>query len=101
MAGLIPKREEKDQSSLTREHYERLYVFTLMWSIGAYLELDDRAKMEEYIRTSEDFKLDLPIIPSDSEATMFEYLVDEKGKLGKKAFFLVYVFYTCLCEGCY
>ncbi|XP_052816057.1 dynein axonemal heavy chain 5-like isoform X6 [Mya arenaria] len=79
LAGLIPKREEKDAQQLTREHYERLYIFTVMWSIGAYLELDDRAKMEEYMRNSEDFKLDLPAIPDGSEATMFEYLVDEKG----------------------
>lgn len=81
LAGLIPKREEKDQTTLTREHYERLYIFTLMWSIGAYLELDDRAKMEEYMRNSEDFKLDMPVIPQESEATMFEYLVDEKGNI--------------------
>jgi len=51
-----------------------------MWSVGAYLELEDRAKMEEFMRTSDDFKLDMPQIPSESEATMFEYLVDEKGK---------------------
>ncbi|XP_052229952.1 dynein axonemal heavy chain 5-like isoform X5 [Dreissena polymorpha] len=80
MAGLIPKREEKDVQQLTRDHYERIYIFTVMWSIGAYLELDDRAKMEEYMRTSPDFKLAMPIIPEDSEATMFEYLVDEKGQ---------------------
>ncbi|WAR12300.1 DYH5-like protein [Mya arenaria] len=66
LAGLIPKREEKDAQQLTREHYERLYIFTVMWSIGAYLELDDRAKMEEYMRNSEDFKLDLPAIPDGS-----------------------------------
>jgi len=80
MAGLIPKREEKDTTQLTREHYERIYIFTVMWSVGAYLELDDRAKIEEYMRSAEDFKLDMPKIPDGSEATMFEYLVDEKGE---------------------
>ena len=79
MAGLIPKREEKDAQALTREHYERLYIFTLMWSIGAFLELDDRAKMEEFMRTTDEFKLDLPVLPTEGEHTMFEYLVDEKG----------------------
>ncbi|XP_053402509.1 dynein axonemal heavy chain 5-like isoform X4 [Mercenaria mercenaria] len=80
MAGLIPKREEKDAQALSREHYERLYIFTLMWSIGAFLELDDRAKMEEFMRNNEEFKLDLPELPAEGEHTMFEYLVDDKGQ---------------------
>lgn len=79
MAGLIPKKEEKDTTQLSREHYERLYVFTLMWSIGAFLELDDRAKLEEYMRSSTEFKIDLPVLPAEGEHTMFEYFVDEKG----------------------
>ena len=35
--------------------------------------------MEDFLRNHEDIKLDLPVIPEGSEATMFEYLVDEKG----------------------
>ena len=50
-----------------------------MWSVGALLELDDRAKMEDYMRNSEDFHLDLPVIPEGKEDTIFEYLVDDKG----------------------
>lgn len=46
LQGLIPQREElgheKDAVILSREHYERLYVFVIMWSVGAFLELDDR-----------------------------------------------------------
>ena len=82
MTGLIPVKEEKDHSSLTRQHYEHLYLFTVMWSVGAFLELDDRAKLEEFIRLSEDFKLDLPDIPQDSDATMFDYFVDNDGEQG-------------------
>ncbi|KAK7114139.1 dynein axonemal heavy chain 5-like isoform X2 [Littorina saxatilis] len=79
MTGLIPVKDDKDHNQMSREHYEHLYVFTCMWSVGAFLELDDRAKMEEFIRSSDDFKLDLPVIPSDSDATMFDYYVDNDG----------------------
>ena len=65
---------------MTRQHFEHLYVFTVMWSVGAFLELDDRAKLEEFIRGSEEFKLDLPEIPSDSDATMFDHFVDNDGE---------------------
>ncbi|KAG7248617.1 hypothetical protein CRUP_006010 [Coryphaenoides rupestris] len=44
---------------------ERLYVFALMWSVGALLELDDRRKMESWMRSN--VQLDLPVIPPDSE----------------------------------
>ena len=52
-----------------------------MWSIGAFLELDDRSKMEAFIRTSEEFSLNLPAIEANSESTMFDYFVDNDGML--------------------
>lgn len=48
-----------------------------MWSVGALLELDDRAKMEEFARAS--FELDLPPIAEGSLDTIFEFLVNEGG----------------------
>lgn len=48
-----------------------------MWSVGALLELDDRAKMEEFARTN--FELDLPPIAEGSQDTIFEFLVSEGG----------------------
>ena len=48
-----------------------------MWSIGALLELDDRAKMEEFTRGN--FELDLPPIDEGSLDTIFEFLVNEAG----------------------
>lgn len=47
-----------------------------MWSVGALLELEDRAKMEAFIKEHES-NLDLP--PLTGDETIFEYLVDEKG----------------------
>ena len=50
-----------------------------MWSIGALLELDNRVKLEAFIR--DQFDLDLPIIEEGSNHTMFEFFVDKEGKL--------------------
>ncbi|BFZ13509.1 hypothetical protein BsWGS_16546 [Bradybaena similaris] len=80
MSGLIPLKEEKEASALPKEVYERTYIFTLMWSIGAFLELDDRARMEEFLRKYDSIKLDLPVIPDGLDATMFDFMVDTDGK---------------------
>lgn len=50
-----------------------------MWSIGALLELDDRARLEKFMRTELDEKLDLPIVDESKSETMFEYFVDNNG----------------------
>lgn len=51
-----------------------------MWSVGALLELDDRKKMEVWLRGNSGFCLNLPNIPSGSEDTMFDYHVSDNGK---------------------
>lgn len=51
----------------------------MMWSFGAFLELDDRKKLEEFLKNNDDFKLDLPVIEQTSEETIFDFYVDEKG----------------------
>ena len=91
LQGLIPTKEEK--SSLSKDHYERLYVFTVMWCIGSFLELDDRAKLEEFIRKGGEVILNLPEIPADSDQAMFDYLVDADGRYNScrvEWFFLVH-----------
>uniref|UniRef100_A0A4W6EPS7 Dynein axonemal heavy chain 5 n=1 Tax=Lates calcarifer TaxID=8187 RepID=A0A4W6EPS7_LATCA len=77
LQGLIPPKEQF--GDLSREHLERLYVFALMWSIGALLELDDRRKMEIWLRGNDSIYLNLPDIPLDSEDTMFDYHVTADG----------------------
>lgn len=78
MNGLLPSKEAKDQ--LQPAHVERLYVFAIMWSIGAFLELDDRAHLQDYIlnNTDANFRLDTPTLTVGSEETIFDYFVHEK-----------------------
>ena len=79
LQGLIPDKEEKDHVQMTNQHYEHLYIFTILWSIGAFLELDDRAKLEEFLRNNTEFSLDLPRA-EDADSVVFDYFVDKNGK---------------------
>ncbi|CAF3537957.1 unnamed protein product [Rotaria sordida] len=76
--GLLLSKEAKDQ--LTVQHIERLYVFAIMWSVGAFLELDDRARLQDYLLNNTDgnFRLNTPPISSINEETIFDYFVHDK-----------------------
>lgn len=56
-----------------------------MWSLGAILELDDRGKMETFMK--EELELDLPDVPDGSYQTIFEFYVSKEG---------IVVVYECL-----
>lgn len=47
-----------------------------MWSIGALLELEDRSKLELFMR--EQFDLELP--DTEAQQTMFEFFVNDTGQ---------------------
>ncbi|XP_071824188.1 dynein axonemal heavy chain 5-like [Apostichopus japonicus] len=79
LEGLIPRKDDKEGGGASPEHLENLYVFAVMWSVGALLELEDRSKLEEFMRTSDEVDVKLPEIPGDSEDTMFDYFVDSDG----------------------
>lgn len=70
---------QEQGGELSREHMERLYVFALMWSVGALLELDDRIKLENWLRRHNNIRLDLPDIPTHSEDTMFDFYITNDG----------------------
>ena len=71
LEGLVSK-----DKTPTAPQLGRYYVFAMMWSLGAMLELYDRKKFEEYL--FEQRLLDLPKIKG--EETIFEYLVGENGE---------------------
>ena len=43
MKGLFDKKEEKQ---LTEEIISKYFIFGIMWSFGALLEIDDRMKLQ-------------------------------------------------------
>lgn len=57
----------------TEKQLERLFIFSVMWSLGAILELDDRAKLEEFA-LAHPSKLDWP--KCQENETIFEYVVN-------------------------
>ncbi|ELK00339.1 Dynein heavy chain 8, axonemal [Pteropus alecto] len=76
LEGLIPSKEEGGVSCV--EHLHKLFVFGLMWSLGALLELESRDKLEAFLRSHES-KLDLPTIPKGTNQTMYEFYVTDYG----------------------
>ncbi|XP_073486924.1 dynein axonemal heavy chain 5-like [Aquarana catesbeiana] len=74
LQGLLSDKEEKQPS---QEHLARLFVFALMWSIGALLELEDRMKMEIFLR-NHSAPLELPAVKGDE--TIFEFVISENGQ---------------------
>uniref|UniRef100_A0AAG5D7L6 AAA+ ATPase domain-containing protein n=1 Tax=Anopheles atroparvus TaxID=41427 RepID=A0AAG5D7L6_ANOAO len=78
--GLLAPQGESDGSPASVDfsdaHVERLFLFSLMWSLGAALELEDREKMGEYI-AKHPSKLKWPKIQPGE--TIFEYVVSVDG----------------------
>ena len=72
LAGLIPIGDEGIQAP--PDTIKKLYVFALMWSQGAVLELDDRERIQEFI-VGHPAKLPTPTMnnPRDS---IFDYMVE-------------------------
>ncbi|KAH9487618.1 Dynein heavy chain 8, axonemal, partial [Bulinus truncatus] len=76
LEGLIPASVE-ERKNMSSNHMEHLFIFALMWSLGALLELDDRNKLQEFLLKHKS-KLDFPKITGDE--TIFEYLVAGDGR---------------------
>jgi dynein heavy chain len=74
LSGLLPPKDSRE--TLPRSHLEKIYVFALMWSFGAFLELDERKKLQEFLTHNDDFKLSVPYISSTNESdTIYDFYV--------------------------
>ncbi|XP_076759064.1 dynein heavy chain 8, axonemal kl-3 [Xylocopa sonorina] len=62
--------------TLTDHHVEKIFLFSLMWSLGAVLELEERNALEEFLLSHES-KCNWPKCKEDE--TIFEYLVADDG----------------------
>lgn len=71
---------------VARQQLERLYVFSVVWSIGAFLEKEDRAKLDKYL-TTHFSHLALPPRKTNSEETIFDFVVGTDGQ-----FWLIFLF---------
>ncbi|XP_078222058.1 dynein axonemal heavy chain 5 isoform X3 [Callithrix jacchus] len=76
LQGLIPPKEQGGEVS--RAHLGRLFVFALLWSAGAALELDGRRRLELWLRARLAGTLELPP-PAGPGDTAFDYFVAPDG----------------------
>ncbi|XP_026672559.1 dynein heavy chain 8, axonemal-like [Ceratina calcarata] len=71
--GLLDVGKDK---VLSEYHLERAFLFAMMWSLGAALELEERGALQEFVLGHES-KLHWPKCHEDE--TIFEYLVSDEG----------------------
>ncbi|XP_062336343.1 LOW QUALITY PROTEIN: dynein axonemal heavy chain 5-like [Osmerus eperlanus] len=74
LQGLLPAMEDRQGGGAD---VARLFVFAVMWSVGALLELEDRVKMEVFLK-GHSAHLDLP--HTEGDQTIFEFMVNEQGQ---------------------
>ena len=65
------KEEEIEMDPEDLSEYEQIYIFSLLWSVGGYLENDDRILLQRFIR--ENTSLSLPSLDEDD---IFQYYLD-------------------------
>ncbi len=79
MSGLLPSKENKE--GFSKQNIDRLFVFSMMWSFGAFLELDDRKKLQDFMYYDLGYRLDFPKWQDGgADDTMFDYYVNEEAE---------------------
>ncbi|XP_039266995.2 dynein axonemal heavy chain 8-like [Styela clava] len=79
--GLLPEAED-GYKHMKKSHLERLFLFAIMWSLGALLELPDREKLQTFLyeHKKQHGVPDLPAMPEGESHTIFEYMVNDHGE---------------------
>jgi ABC-type Zn2+ transport system substrate-binding protein/surface adhesin len=65
-------------ANLSNAHDTPRYTFVVMWSLGAALELPDRAKLQAFMK-GHAAKIDLPKM-KNADDSIFDYHVNEEGE---------------------
>lgn len=66
-----------NEKKISKLHLERLFLFAIMWSLGALLELVDREKLEIFL-TTHPSNMSWP--KRKQKESIFEFLVDDNGE---------------------
>lgn len=70
--------EANKTQPMTPEHIKSLYLFALVWGVGAYLETNDRLKLDQHLR--ENYQLELPTSDRFPNSTVFDFFVTPNGQ---------------------
>jgi dynein heavy chain len=65
---------------LSAQHLHRLYVFSLVWSMGAFLDIGDRKKFSDFLHDKLTSVLDLPETNKLPDAIVFDFVVSQQGE---------------------
>lgn len=76
LEGLLPIEHG---ITMSQSEIEKVFVFVIMWTFGALLEIDERKKLEELLFKNQKI-LDLPPVKKEENETIFEYMVSKEGK---------------------
>ena len=78
---LLDESEKVEENKpFTNEHMSKLYVFALIWGMGAFLETADRSKYDRFLKENLT-ELDLPKNDrKNPDATVFDYVVNSDGE---------------------
>ncbi|KAI9150964.1 hypothetical protein H9P43_009579 [Blastocladiella emersonii ATCC 22665] len=74
--GLIPKADSG--KAVTSDYLGKLYVFSMFWSLGSLLELDERKKLQVFLLEKYP-NLDYPPLDASTQDTFYEYYVNDQG----------------------
>lgn len=74
--GLRKEPTTLEQNTFSASAMTKLYTFCLSWSIGAFIETEDRIKLQAFLKDTENLDLALPSKLSSENPTVFDFMVE-------------------------